>query len=289
MLRAVYTWGVGMVLAGLMAGCSTTASGLQSPLAAFEQSQVFHPVQWPDGDWSKQNQPIEDAWFVAADGTRLHGWYFPHEDPVAVVLFAHGNAGHVGDQVETLRLLHDRHRLSIMTFDYRGYGRSEGTPSESGILQDARAARRWLALRESIEESDIVLFGQSLGGGVMVDLAAKDGARGLVLGNTFTSLPDVATAHAPLLPARFLMRNRLDSLSKIGNYHGPLFQVHGSGDRLIPWDQARRLFSAANEPKRFESNSGDHNSPLTEANHEALAEFLQSLSAESSTTVADDA
>src|SRR5690606_21254788 len=103
-------------------------------------------------------------------------------------------------------------------------GRSEGVPSEQGILADARAARQWLAQRAGVREQDIVLMGESLGGGVMVDLAASDGARALILENTFTSLPDVAAFHYPWLPVRTLMRTRFDSLSKIGNYHGPLLQ-----------------------------------------------------------------
>ena len=101
-----------------------------------------------------------------------------------------------------------------MTFDFRGYGRSEGTPNEQGILQDARAARAWLARRTGMAERDIILFGRSLGGAVAVDLAAADGARALVLVSTFTSLPDVARYHVPWLPASMIMTQRLDSLAK---------------------------------------------------------------------------
>jgi fermentation-respiration switch protein FrsA (DUF1100 family) len=186
--------------------------------------------------------------------------------------------GNVSTQAETLRTLHDRHRLSIMTFDYRGYGRSEGTPDEPGILRDARAARRWLAHREGIDEHDIVLIGQSLGGGVAVDLAAGDGARGLVLTCTFTSLPDVAAYHAPLLPVHWLMRNRLESISKIGGYHGPLLMIHGDHDEVVPYEQGRRLFAAANEPKRFVTKVGaGHNDAMSDEERHALDEFLASL------------
>src|SRR5439155_17149604 len=124
---------------------------------------------------------FEDAWFEADDGTRLHGWFAEAKNPRAVVLHTHGNAGNVTHRAPLLELFRERLRASILVFDYRGYGRSEGTPDEKGILADARAARRWLAKRAGVAESDVVLHGTSLGGGVAVDLAARDGARGLVL------------------------------------------------------------------------------------------------------------
>jgi uncharacterized protein len=260
----------------LSAGC--VSPGLRSPLAAFEQAQIYHPVRYPEGNWQPQGLVFEDAWFTAADGTQLHGWFVPHENPRAVALFAHGNAGNLSHRADTLRILNERHGLAVLIFDYRGYGRSEGTPSEEGLLQDARAARAWLARRTGVAESDIVLMGRSLGGGVVVDLAARDGARGLVLASTFTSLPDVAGHLMPFVPARVLMKNRFDSLSKIVDYDGPLLQSHGDADRVIPYAQGRRLFEAAPGPKRFVTiPGGDHNDPQTEEYRQAFDEFIASL------------
>lgn len=270
-----------LVLGFSLGGCASPfhADG-RSALARFEQSHLFLAARYPDGDWSPAGSEFEDAWFKADDGTRLNGWYYPHEKPAGVVLYAHGNAGNLTRYAEALRVLHDRHRLSVMIFDYRGYGKSDGEPDEAGIVEDAIAARQWLAQREKIAENDIVLMGESLGGGVMVDLAAEDGARGLVLLNTFTSLPDVAAHHYPLIPTRLLMQNRLDSVAKISHYHGPLLQVHGDKDRVVPFAQGKRLFAAANEPKRFVvSPGGNHNDPLPEQYHRALDEFLASLPA----------
>jgi uncharacterized protein len=211
---------------------------------------VFHPVGPPGAGWQRPELDYEDAWFSAADGTRLHGWYCAAENPRAQVLFAHGNAGNVTHRWRLLRMLSQQLGVSVLAFDHRGYGRSEGAPSEAGILADARAGRQWLAERAGIAESDVVLYGRSLGGGVVVDLAA-DGARGLILESTFTSLPDVARLKLPLLPVNWLMHNRLDSIEKIGRYRGPLLVAHGEADTLIPIDQGRRLFDAANEPKEF--------------------------------------
>lgn len=261
-----------------LTGCALPFT-VVSPLAVYEHSQVYQPVKWPKGNYEKKYEiGAENAWFHADDGTLLHGWYLPHENPVAVALFAHGNVGNVSDQAETLKLLRDRHRLSIMTFDYRGYGRSEGAPHEEGILQDARAARRWLAIREKILEEDIVLVGHSLGGGVMVNLAAKDGARGLILASTFTSVPDVAKFYAPLLAADSLIENRFDSERIIAEYHGPLLQIHGERDKVVPYKLGRKLFEAANQPKVFITKAdAGHNDPMSNEERAAVDKFLASL------------
>jgi fermentation-respiration switch protein FrsA (DUF1100 family) len=260
----------------LAAGCAHL--GPYSPLAPLEQRVVYYPARYPEGNWEPQGLNYEDVSFTAADGTRLHGWFVPHPQPRAVVLFLHGNAGNITSRAPSLAILNRRHGLAVMTFDYRGYGRSEGRPHEWGLRQDARAARAWLAKRTGVAESDIVLMGRSLGGGVAVDLAADDGARGLVLASTFTSVPDVAAHHAPWAAPRLLMSNRFDSLSKIEKYHGPLLMSHGDADRTIPYEQGQRLFAAAPGPKRFITiPGGDHNTPQSEEYRQALDEFLAAL------------
>jgi hypothetical protein len=247
-------------------------------MVIFENSLIYFPSVYPDGYWSPHGLDFEDAWFEAADGTKLHGWHVARENPRAVVLIAHGNAGNVSDRADLLADLVQRLGASALIFDYRGYGRSDGTPSEQGILADARAARRWLADKADVPESQIVLMGESLGGGVMVDLAAKDGARGLVLENTFNRISDVAAFHYPWLPVRLLMRTRLDSESKIGAFHGPLLQVHGDADRIVPLALAKRLFEAAHEPKRLVViRGGDHNDPRRPAFYQALDQFFAEL------------
>ena len=232
----------------ILAGCLS----LSPPAVRWPDDPiVYQPSPFPNGDWRPMALQFEDANFEADDGTKLHGWFCPCENPRAVVLFAHGNAGNVSHRADRLRMLqHDMH-VAVLTFDYRGYGRSQGVPSETGVLRDARAARRWLAERTGVQETEIVLMGESLGGGVAVDLAAKDGAAGLILESTFTSLPDVAQKQAPYLPAKMLMHNRLNSLSKISNYQGPLLIAHGDADRLIPLAQARQLLEAAPGPKHL--------------------------------------
>jgi fermentation-respiration switch protein FrsA (DUF1100 family) len=257
-------------------GCVSLSESPSHCLLSIEQSLVFWPVAYPLGDWS-QEPGVEDAWFQSNDGTRLHGWYAEAKQPRAIVLYAHGNAGNVANprSRSILRLYHDTLNTSILVFDYRGFGRSSGSPTESGMIEDARAARLWLANRTGLPEQKILLVGHSLGGGVVTKLASEDGARGLVLENTFTSLPDAEESHVPLRP---LMQLRFDSLAKIRDYHGPLLQTHGDNDHVIPFALGCKLFEAANEPKQFVPiPGGDHRGLPAPAFVIALDRFLDSL------------
>jgi len=243
----------------------------------FEESLIFFPTRYPQGQWNAAPAGTEDLWFEAEDATRLHGWFVPHPDPVATVVFAHGNAGNLSDrgwQIEQLRAT----GANAVIFDYRGYGRSEGRPSEAGILRDARGARLAAAKRADIDPRDVVLLGRSLGGAAMVDVAAELPTRGLVLECTFTSIPDVAAHHFPWLPVRPFMRTQLNAAAKISRYHGPLLASHGTRDTVVPYELGQRLFEQANQPKRFITLSGaDHNEPPPASYYTALAEFLRSL------------
>ena len=151
-----------------------------------EESLLFFPAKYPDGIWHPAGLDFDDAWITAADGVRIHGWYIPCENPRAVALFAHGNGGNLSHREDYYRALHQL-GVAVLAFDYRGYGRSEGSPTEAGILADGRAARTWLAERAGIPESQIVLMGESLGGAVAVHLASEAPARALILENTFSS------------------------------------------------------------------------------------------------------
>jgi fermentation-respiration switch protein FrsA (DUF1100 family) len=239
---------------------------------------ALFPAPFPQGDWSPAEAQFEDCWFRSADGLRLHGWLLRHKAPRDALLLVHGNAGNVTNRTGAAQLLSQRCQASVFVFDYRGYGRSEGTPTIPGLLIDARAARAFVAQREGMNESEIILVGESLGGAIAVELAADDGARALVLQSTFASFKEVAAAHYPALLVDTLVANRLDSAAKIKNYRGPLFQVHGAADRTIPPEQGRKLFAAANEPKVFLALPGhDHNDPLPEQFYSELQQFLEEL------------
>lgn len=247
------------------------------------ETQLIYPApRYPVGDWNNAAQfGWEDVHFQSADGTKLHGWYrAKFAEPQAVVLYCHGNGENVSYLGEYLAGLAERYQINIFAFDYRGYGRSGGSPHEVGILADGAAAQKWLADRAQIQPQDIVLMGRSLGGAVAIDLAAKNGARGLIIQNTFTSLPDAAAFHYPYVPVRWLMRNRYNSLERIASYSGPLLQSHGDRDSLVPFTLGKQLHAAAPGPKQFYVSQGlDHNNGDPEQYREVLGEFLKSLPA----------
>ena len=244
-----------------------------------EESMIYFPPSHAPADWENPGLEVEDAHFTSADGTRLHGWYVEHPQPKAHVLLCHGNAEDVAYLAPLLRYYRDELHCSALAWDYRGYGQSEGAPEERGILEDGRAAQAWLAKRAGIRPQDVVLVGRSLGGGVAVDAAANQGARGLVLERTFTSMPDAAAIHFPWLPVRLLMRTQYNSLEKIGRYRGPLLVSHGTQDEVIPYELGQRLFDASpSDPKTFVSESGlGHNDGHSREYELALSKFLHEL------------
>lgn len=258
-------------------GCASM--GAFSPLLPVERSAIYQTVP------NDATASLNDIFFTTDDGIKLHGRFFDCPKPKAVILYCHGNAGTVESWSLAASELQQSQQCAVLVFDYRGYGKSEGTPSEAGLFRDARTARRWLAKRTGVQEKDIVLLGRSLGGGVAVELAAKDGARGLILQNTFSSLPDVAAYHVPWLLPHWMMTQRFDSIEKIQHYRGPLLQCHGDKDRLIPIKLARNLFDEAPGEKHFITiPGGDHNDPPNDAYQKALREFLASLSAGNGST-----
>lgn len=221
-----------------------------SPLRPVEQLLVYPQSVSPT--FSQRGQiGGRQVWVETEDHHRLDCHYFAHPNPQAVALYCHGNIGTVDKWAILAGRLSKQHRLSILVFDYRGYGRSTGMANEKGILQDAEAARHWLAKENGIRPSDVVLIGRSLGGAVAVDLAANGGARGLILESTFSSLPDVAQSHVAWLLPEWNMTQRLNSADKIKGYDGPLLQSHGNADHLIPLPLAKELFASAPGPKKF--------------------------------------
>ena len=253
------------------------AIGGLAMLPFLENSMIYFPTRYPEGDWAPHDLPVEDVWFESEAGIQLHGWYLPHEIPRAVVLFAHGNGGNLSDRASRLKKWWQEMGTSIMIFDYRGYGRSEGRPSEEGLYRDAQAAHSFLAKKAQVSPQEIVLLGRSLGGAVAVDLAAKEGARALILDCTFSSLSDVAAHHYPKLLTK-LLRQRFYSIQKINQYRGPLLQSHGDQDSIVPYSLGQKLHHAANQPKQFITlRAVDHNDPNGAEYDQILARFLAAL------------
>jgi len=217
----------------------------------------------------------EDVALQTRDGVRLHAWFIPAENPRATVLFCHGNAGNISHRLDSIHLLHSL-GLQVLIFDYRGYGQSEGKPSEAGTYRDADAAWHYLLEVRGLSAEEIVIFGRSLGAAVAADLASRTHPAAVILEAAFTSVPDMAAGIYPWLPVRLLSRYRYDNLDKLARIDRPLLVVHSRQDEVIPFAHGERLFAAAHEPKFFLEINGGHNDAF-QRSRKAYTHALQSF------------
>jgi fermentation-respiration switch protein FrsA (DUF1100 family) len=248
-------------------------------LVTFLETWLVYPAPSAKrGDWIAAHLDREDIWFTSADGTRLHGWLLEHPNPRHVILYCHGNGEHVAYCAPDLDRLRKNLQATVFVFDYRGYGKSEGTPFEPHLIADGKAAHEWIAQRAGVNTGDVILIGRSLGGGVAIASAQDLGAKALVLQSTFARMVDTAAQLKPYLPVRLLMRNRWDSVSRIESYHGPVLQSHGVHDTLVTLSEARRLFEAIpGSQKEFLTYDGGHNDDMPPHYYQALQRFLDAL------------
>ncbi len=243
----------------------------------FEHSQVYHPNREWDADGTAAARPFEDVRFKTSDGLELSGWFFsaPTNSPRArlAVLFCHGNGGNISGRADLYQLLHAA-GVAVFAFDYRGYGRSQGRPGEAGTYLDAQAAHQWLAQKGFAQ---IIVYGESLGGGIASELCLREKVRGLILQSTFTSITDIGGEMFPWLPVRRLGHIKYDTHSKLPRLNISVLIMHSREDRTVPFRHAERNFAAANEPKLFWEISGDHNDALEERDlfNEGLEKFLR--------------
>lgn len=219
-------------------------------------------VFFPDRYMPPTPPGVLDRTIETADGVRLHAWLASPPDAVATLVWSHGNAGNVGNRADVLLALAAR-GLAVLAYDYRGYGHSEGTPSETGVHLDAEAA--YDHLRASGTEPDrIVCFGESLGGAVSIRLATERPCAAVVVVATFPSIRDVARVHYGLLGAA--IGRRFDVRDRIARLDAPLLVAHGDRDEIVPYPLGEQVFAAAPEPKRFLRVSGAmHNDVLGRA------------------------
>jgi fermentation-respiration switch protein FrsA (DUF1100 family) len=252
------------------------------PVMIFEEKFIYFPMKYPGGFWfvASMDSPkgaisptIEDCYFTAEDGVKLHGWLCtPHRnrdgkiEPVPyemTLLWFHGNAGNITMRYDLIKLLMNI-PVRILIIDYRGYGKSEGTPTEEGIYKDARAAWNYLTVERETSPDRIVIFGKSLGGAPAVDLASRVNAGGLIVQSSFSSAAEMSRRMMPPFIPRFMLRTKMDSATKIKNVHCPKLFIHSTADEVVPYRLGRKLFDAAPEPKEFYEIKGAlHNETYT--------------------------
>jgi hypothetical protein len=201
---------------------------------------------------------FEAVTIAAADGVQLSGWWVPAAQPGLTLIHFHGNAGNISHRLELLEIFHQL-GFSVLLFDYRGYGASEGSAGEEGVYLDAGAVWRYVTERRGVAPQKIVLHGQSLGAAVAAWLAARQQPAALIVESGFTSVPELAADLYWWLPVRYLARLKFDTKEALGRVRCPVLVIHSRNDEIIPYGHAQRLFEAAPGPKRMLTISGDHN------------------------------
>jgi hypothetical protein len=245
-------------------------------LYAFQSRFLYFPHRGMAATPRDAGLTYEDIDFLTADGVRLNGWWIPAGPDANVLLHFHGNAGNISHRVETVAQFH-RLGFSLFMIDYRGYGRSEGSPEEEGTYLDAAAAWEYLVNTRKIPADRIVLQGRSLGGPIAAHLAARVRPRALILESTFTSVPDIAARLYPFLPVKLLSRFDYNTADFLKDVHCPVLIIHSPGDEIVPFDHGTALYEAAQSPKEFLQIAGDHNEGFltsAEAYEQGIMEYL---------------
>jgi fermentation-respiration switch protein FrsA (DUF1100 family) len=246
----------------------------------YEPRMIYFPWRAIDRTPAELGLHYEDVLLSTEDGATIHGWFLPAARPCALtVLLLHGNAGNISHRFDKLAVLREL-GADVLIIDYRGYGRSSGSPSEQGTYRDADAAYAWLTGKRGLAPGAIVVYGESLGAAVAVDLAARHPLAGLVLESGFTSAVDVGQEMFPFLPARWLVRNRYESAAKLGRVKAAVLVLHSRDDEFFGWHHARGLYDAAPAPKRLVELRGGHNDAFVvsaDRYRSALQEFFAQL------------
>jgi uncharacterized protein len=246
-----------------LAGCQSVENSL-----VYHPSVSLAPSEAPPA-------PLQDVDLKLPDGTAVHARWAPHPRAGSVILYCHGNGGNLDSWLRPASDAFQQMESSVLFFDYPGYGRSAGAPSEAGCYAAAEAAYRWLVDVQKIPPERILLWGESLGGAVAVELASRKPHRALVLVRTFTSLPEVGDDQLPLLPCSLLMTNRFDSLQRIDKCRSPVFIASAEEDRLVLPRHGKRLHAACTAPAELCVLRGiGHNDPLPSGFYDTLRAFL---------------
>ena len=240
---------------------------------------IFFPPRYPEGFASPEAHGLhpDEVWLTTADGIKLNAYFLPSPGSSKVLLWFHGNAENIGMGLWQMKEFAQL-GVNILAVDYRGYGKSEGSPDEAGVYRDGEAAYRYLVESRHFDPKDIFVYGHSLGGAVAVDLASRHECGGLIVESSFTSVRDLARRIYRLPLMEYVPKSRFDSLAKMARVRAPLLIIHGTDDRVIPFEMGRKLYEAAREPKAFLPIEGaGHDDPYVmggEKYFERLREFL---------------
>lgn len=218
----------------------------------------------------------EDIHVQTSDNAAIHGWFVPAESSKGVLLFCHGNAGNISHRLESI-LIFNKLSLDVLIFDYRGFGKSSGSPNEEGTYADAEAIWHYLISEKKYAASEIIVFGRSLGSGIASWLARQHTPSALILESSYTSLPDLGAKIYPFFPVRLLSRYHYPTSEHLSHIKCPILFIHSKNDEIIPYSLGLKNYELASEPKQFLEIKGSHNDGfLVSGEHyvDSIYEFL---------------
>lgn len=244
-----------------------------------ETTLLFPAPSASYGEWQVDKLGVEEFFVDGADKTKIHVWVLPKANADKTLIFCHGNGQNLGGLGGKLKQIRDRWNVNVVAFDFRGYGKTGGQAKEVDILSDSVAVAKWVESNERFQGQPLIALGQSLGGACAVEIATKTHVDGLVLDRTFSATVDVAAERYFFFPVRLVMRNQFRSIDKISSYAGPLLQMHGEVDQVVPYRFGRRLFdTSVAQPKEFMSFPVlRHNDPWPTEFWDAGKKFLDQL------------
>lgn len=232
-------------------------------LRYIERRSIYFPMKTIETKPNVIGLSFEEVNFKTSDDLKLNGWFIPYKDAKDTVLFCHGNAGNISHRLEKIAIFHNM-GLNVFIFDYRGYGKSQGSPGEKGLYKDVEAAYQYLISSGDISPDNIIAYGESIGGAVAIDLATKQKVKALITEETFSSVKDMVKIIYPFLPY-FIFQSRFDSVSKIKNIKVPKLIIHSVDDEIVPFRLGEKLFDAAAPPKEFLKIRGGHNTAFLDS------------------------
>jgi len=263
------------VIIDILIFVSLLVGGLFYLVRYLESAGVFFPSREMAVSPSAIGLLWEDVYFKTRDNVTINGWFFRNPQAPSTVIFAHGNAGNMSDRLFKIKFFHDL-GLNIFIFDYRGYGKSQGKPSEAGIYLDAQAAYDYLQSRGDVNMKDIILYGASIGGVAVIDLATHRKAALLVVESSITSAQDMAQILYPFVPSFFLSL-KFDSINKVRSLGVSKLFIHSPDDEVVPYWIGQKLYEAAAQPKEFLKIHGGHNDGSITVDPAAAREFIRIL------------
>ena len=245
----------------------------------FQRNLLYHPSvdNYLDNQDSSEPTEIEKVNITTSDKIDLAGWFYKKNlNKFKTILFFHGNAGSLKNR--TYKLNHFKHlNVNFLIIAWRGFNGNEGKPSEKGLYEDAKSAIKWLKMK-GVNEQNIILYGESLGTGVAVEIAQNKSYAGIILESPFTSMVNMGRKYYPFFPVRFLLKDKFENYKKLNNISVPILVMHGKVDKIVPYEMGKKIYELANEPKFFYSQEyGDHMVEYDEKLLLALKKFIQSL------------